>query len=264
MKRFILTIAAILTIASFTFAQGENFYRFGNRWALGVGAGTEGIGVDVSTSFNKYFSARFGVNIMPDISIEEDFDISGLDAFNAAGINPGNLILEADASAKRTTFDFKIDCYPFPNSSSFFITAGASWGGEKLIKIGGYSEDAKNYIDKIEALGKQYDNDLYINIWEDNRIPINRDGHAEGGIKVSNFRPYFGLGFGRLIPKNRIGFRFELGVQVHGKPEIYTDVENFDVKDAMSQDETANDIADIIDKITVYPVLKLSLRGRIF
>lgn len=264
MKRILITIVAILSIASAAFAQGQNFYRFGNRWALGVGAGTEGIGVDVSTSFNKYFSARFGVNVMPNISIEEEFDISGLDVIENIGIPTNDIMLDAEASAKRTTFDVKIDCYPFPNSSSFFITAGASFGGDKLIKVDGYSEDAKNYIDKIEALGKQYNNEMYIDIWEDNRIPINKDGRAEGGIKVKNFRPYFGLGFGRLVPKNRIGMRLELGVQIHGKPEIYTDVEDFDVKSAVSQDETANDIADIIDKITVYPVLKFSLRGRIF
>lgn len=264
MKKFLITMIAMFAIVNVATAQSENFYRFGNRWALGVGGGTEGIGIDLATSFNKYFSLRAGVNIMPDISIEEEFDISGLDALQSYGVAIPSLILEAEGSVKRTTFDVKLDCYPFPNSSSFFITAGASFGGEEIIKVNGESQDAKDFINRIEAAGHIYGNDLYINIWDDNRIPIDRNGKAQGGIKVSNFRPYFGLGFGRLIPKNRIGFRLELGAQIHGKPEIYTDIENFDVKNAMSQDETTNDIADIIDKITVYPVLKLSLRGRIF
>lgn len=264
MRRFILAIVALLAISATATAQSESFYKFGNRWALGVGGGTEGIGIDVATSINKYFSVRAGVNIMPDISIEEEFDISSVVPSIAGVPVPNNLMIEAEASAKRTTFDVKLDCYPFPNSSSFFITAGASFSGEELITVGGYSDEAKNYIDRIENLGHQYGNELAINIWEDKRIPINRDGHADGGIKVKNFRPYFGLGFGRLIPKKRVGCRLELGVQIHGKPEIYTDIEDFDIKGAMSKDETANDIADIIDKVTVYPVLKFSLRGRIF
>ena len=41
----------------------------------------------------------------------------------------------------RTTFNLKFDCYPFPNSSSFFVTAGLSFGGDKLIKITGHSDE---------------------------------------------------------------------------------------------------------------------------
>ena len=41
---------------------------------------------------------------------------------------------------------------------------------------------------------------------------------------------------------------FELGVQFHGTPEVYAD----------------NEFSDIIDKLTVYPVLKFRLSGRIF
>lgn len=266
MRRFILAIVALLAISATATAQSESFYKFGNRWALGVGGGTEGIGIDVATSINKYFSVRAGVNIVPNISIKEDFDIELNQYDLPAGWPqlPRNMELEAEGTFERTTFDVKLDCYPFPNSSSFFITAGASFGGEELIKVGGYSDEAKNYIDRIENLGHLYNNELAINIWEDKRIPINKDGHADGGIKVKNVRPYFGLGFGRLIPKKRVGCRLELGVQIHGKPEIYTDIEGFEVREAMSKDETANDIADIIDKVTVYPVLKFSLRGRIF
>lgn len=262
MRRFILAIVALLAISATATAQSESFYKFGNRWALGVGGGTEGIGIDVATSINKYFSVRAGVNIMPDISIEEEFDIELNQYDLPAGWPqlPRNMELEAEGTFKRTTFDVKLDCYPFPNSSSFFITAGASFGGDKLIKIDGHSQDAENYIAQIN----NYENQLGIEIWDGNRIPLDEDGRAAGGIKVKNFRPYFGLGFGRLIPKKRVGCRLELGVQIHGKPEIYTDIEDFDIKGAMSKDETANDIADIIDKVTVYPVLKFSLRGRIF
>ena len=79
-------------------------------------------------------------------------------------------------------------------------------------------------------------------------------------MKVSGFRPYLGLGFGRLIPKNRLGFRFELGAQFQGKPKIYADGVDLD---KTLDEEVKNDISKIMDYLTVYPVIKFSLRGRI-
>lgn len=52
---------------------------------------------------------------------------------------------------------------------------------------------------------------------------FSRTTFVNGGVKVKNFRPYLGLGFGRLIPKNRLGIRFELGAQFQGKPVVYAD-----------------------------------------
>ena len=82
-------------------------------------------------------------------------------------------------------------------------------------------------------------------------------------MKVNNFRPYLGLGFGRLIPKNRIGFRFEMGVQFHGKPKVYADGVNAD--DLLNQldEEASDDITKIMNDFKVWPVIKLSFRGRI-
>lgn len=68
MKKVILSIALAMMSVGAMFAQSEEFkYGLGNRIGIGVGAGTEGIGVDVSTCFNKYFGVRAGLNFMPDI-----------------------------------------------------------------------------------------------------------------------------------------------------------------------------------------------------
>ena len=75
-------------------------------------------------------------------------------------------------------------------------------------------------------------------------------------------RPYVGIGFGRIVPKKRLGFSGELGVQVHGTPEVYTNYGNLD--DLISEQDADDDFTKIIDKLTVYPVLKLRLTGRIF
>ena len=76
MKKVILSIALAMMSVSAMFAQSAEFkYGLGNRIGIGVGADTEGIGVDVSTCFNKYFGVRAGLNFMPDINIKTDVDI---------------------------------------------------------------------------------------------------------------------------------------------------------------------------------------------
>lgn len=108
--------------------------------------------------------------------------------------------------------------------------------------------------------------DYGINIGDYN-IPFDDNGDIKGGVKVKKVRPYLGLGFGRLIPKGRIGFRFELGAQFQGKPKVYAGdidnvLENKQVTDAVDE-ETKDDIAKVMDWLKVYPVMKFSIRGRI-
>ena len=80
-----------------------------------------------------------------------------------------------------------------------------------------------------------------------------------GDVRVKKFRPYAGLGFGRLIPKKRVGFRFELGCQL-GKMKVYQNDTEVNINE-MSKGK--DDLSKIIDKLTVYPVLKFTLTGRI-
>ena len=96
----------------------------------------------------------------------------------------------------------------------------------------------------------------------DYTIPVDKNGNVSGGLRVNSFRPYVGLGFGRVVPKKRISVMFELGVQFHGKPEVYTNYG--DVSQLMAELDADDTFSDIMDKLTFYPVLKLRLCGRIF
>ena len=49
--------------------QKKSIFGIANRVGLGVGAGTEGIGIDVATPLSRYVHASFGVNIMPVIML---------------------------------------------------------------------------------------------------------------------------------------------------------------------------------------------------
>lgn len=249
MKKLLLALGIILSGATGASAQEQTeFYGLANRAGLGVGVGTEGIGIDAATCLTKYCSVRLGVNIFPGINFDADVDVTG----EMPGGQSYDGTMEAKASLSRTTVDLKFDCYPFPDASSFFVTAGFSFGGSKLIKITGHSDEFAQMVQDGADVG--IDIDKY-------RIPVDENGNVEGGVKVNGFRPYLGLGFGRLIPKGRVGCRFELGVQFHGKPKVYA--EGVDNLQEMLEEEVGDDISELMDKLTVYPVLKFSIRGRI-
>ena len=107
MKSLAIAIALIAGTAQVN-AQKNDSSMFGvaNRIGIGVGAGTEGIGIDLSTPLTKYVQARIGVNIMPDIKINTTATatIAELDRSEKIDIKGG---------IGRTTFDLKFDCYPF-------------------------------------------------------------------------------------------------------------------------------------------------------
>ena len=91
-------------------------------------------------------------------------------------------------------------------------------------------------------------------------VKFDENGDVNGDVRVKKFRPYAGLGFGRLIPKKRVGFRFELGCQFMGKMKVYQNDTEVNINE-MSKGK--DDLPKIIDKLTVYPVLKFTLTGRI-
>lgn len=44
-----------------------------------------------------------------------------------------------------------------------------------------------------------------------------KDGEMNGSFEMGGaFKPYFGIGIGRSLPKKRLGFMFELGVLYQG------------------------------------------------
>lgn len=266
MRKIFLTMLAALTLGA---AQAQDrddskFYGMANRWSIAAGVGTEGIGFEVGTHFNRYLGARVGLNIMPGISYADDIrvDLAGIDPELKNLGFPTSAMMNVEGSLSRTTVDVKLDVYPF--ASSFFITGGFSFSGNKIIKVTGHSQEVADawarYGSQASSLGIQL-TDVGVQI-DDYFVPIDANGDISGGLKVSGFRPYLGLGFGRTVPKNRIGFRVELGAQFHGSPEFYVDNGNF-TQLRNAADDDVSEAIDFVESIKVYPVLKFTLRGRI-
>lgn len=240
---FLWAILSIAMMCSPVSAQKE--LGIFNSLSVGVSAGTTGIGIDVATPVTPHFAIRGGVSFMPGISFDTDVDVDLKDPKLEE-----NSSLNLTGNMKRASGELLVNYYPFL-SSSFFVTAGAYFGGNKLLKVKGHSDKLAEYVNG--------GNQASI-IIGDQEIPVDKNGNVSGGFKVSGFRPYIGVGFGRAVPKKRIGVQFELGVQFHGSPKLYSSAG--DLSGALADSD--DDFTKVMDKLTVYPVMKVRFCGRLF
>lgn len=142
--------------------------------------------------------------------------------------------------------------YPIPKCG-LFVAGGAYFGADKLLKISGHSDELREQA----ATNNAYNGQVSIG---DYSIPANKNGDVAGGFKVKNFRPYVGIGWGRVVPNKFINFTTELGVQFQGKPELYSEHGQID-KSSIEDDNTFQKIQDALK---VYPTLTFRLNFRAF
>ena len=244
MRKLFLLCSICLSFICVNLQAQENKLGYFNSLSIGANVGTTGWGIDIATPIGQHFALRAGFTIMPNYSYSDEVDVD-IDNYDY------ETSMEVEGSIGRTAGEVLLNIYPFKRSS-FFISGGAVFGGDKLIKVKGHSEELVNLMEQAGKAGIEIG---------DYTIPIDPYGNVSGGIKVSSFRPYVGLGFGRIVPKNkRVGFLFEIGAQLHGTPVVYTDYGNL----GNLLEEADNDFSEILDKVTVYPVMRFRLCGKIF
>lgn len=229
-----------------------------NHLSVGLNVGTTGIGFDVAMPICNYVQVRAGVDFMPNIKVSTDFDI---DAPDVQGYEiPDNI--EAEGKVGFTNGKLLFDVYPFKRSS-FHVTAGAYFGSSKVIKAynkeDGILSDVADFNNDVEnGLLPGYDK-IGVELG-DYLLEPDDNGNVQASIKTASFKPYLGIGFGRAVPKKRIGFMFDLGVQFWGTPKVYCFDKRLTDKDVDGGD---GGIIKTISKVKVYPTLNFRLCGRI-
>ena len=260
MKKFILTGLAMIMSLTSVMAQEEET-GVGNHLGWGVGLGTEGINVSIATDMTKYAELEFGVNWAPGFSRTE----SG-GAFykvkNTEGQWQRHGVGDMDIKAKvnRATLDFKGSVYPFAANENFasdlFVAVGVSFASKEIASLEGTLNPDK------DAKG----NDVDVRVGK-YLLPLDKNANgtysANASARVNSVRPYLGLGYGRLVPKNNLGFRVELGCQFDGKVKLYKNDEECELLSKYGF-ESANSTKKVMDFFSIYPVLKFSLRGKFF
>ncbi len=271
-KLFLLCAVAILSIPQ-SFAQdldAGDFQLF-NHLSGGVTLGTDGIGIEVAAPLTYNFSVRMGYSFMPKFKYSKSIN-AGTDIAFLAYPNSQDV----DVEGKLNMGDFKLlfDWYPF-QTSSFHVTAGAYLGKSKVVDI----YNASPFIKQDSWGSKGLELGSGANTYT--LVSNAKTGDVRAEVKTNSFKPYVGVGFGRAVPKGRVGVQFDLGVQFWGKPEVWGDInkanehtgmfetnyEKIDKNRITNSKSDYQDIKDAIDKIErvgVYPVLTLRINGRIF
>ena len=273
-----LLIVCMLFAGAVTQANAQELspedYGYFNHLSGGIVLGTEGIGIEVAAPITYDFAVRMGYSLMPKFKYSKSLNLNE---------NRGAFIKDkVDIGGKLNMGDFKllVDWYPF-KSSSFHATAGFFIGRSTVVEIDNkepfvkdnYRGNAGIELGVMDPSNPQSESRYTL------MTDVNGDVHAE--LEVSSFKPYLGIGFGRAVPKGRVGVQFDLGVQFWGRPELNANMnyvdretgENVTRFEPIQRNRITNpdgdykdlrDAVRTIQKIRVYPVLNIRINGRIF
>lgn len=267
MKKTLLAVVVALFGIQMAQAQKTEFGVF-NHVGIGASIGTDGIGFEVSAPLTEYASVRLGYSFMPSYKYTGNFDFDSDEGFLRKEDGSGYYD-NVDVEAKLNMGDVKVlfDIYPFRNAS-FRLTTGAYFGKDKFVT----AKSTNHFINKgyWGTSGPELGNasNTYTIVSDEN-------GAINADLKVSSFKPYLGIGFGRAVPSNRVSVSFDLGVQFWGKPGLWTNIDDnvgteyrkIEKDRILSKQDWCEDFKDgldIMEKVIIYPVLSLRINGRIF
>lgn len=209
MKKLMMVAVILLTSVGSVMAQKEYKRGFLNHVGINVGAGTEGISVGLAAPVTGFFELEAGVNVMPSFKLSGDLDVD----VNTSSLPqvptvtyPTSATIHAEGSFDRTTFNVKANLYPFGGGTKFFIAAGLSIGGEKIAEVNGSCDQLREFSQSLpsQELKNEFRQAVSANLAGYN-LQFDDNYNVQGDIRCKKVRPYLGLGFGRLVPKNRLG-----------------------------------------------------------
>lgn len=260
-----------------------------NHLGIGISVGTTALCFNASTVLTPYFGIRAGINIWPAIKLRSNMHLGSriqnwekgdlvkyVEELNEVLSDDQQIPMEMPdmvdlrVKPKLTAGHILIDYYPFPRHSNFHLTTGFHMGTGTVIDIHNRHEGSllavtlwNNAMENPDAQDVVKENGLEPIglLLGDYFLAPDEDGNLDARIRVSGFRPYLGLGFGRAVPRKRIGCQFDLGVQFWGSPRVVVNGETLQPDRVGDQ---LDDVLSLVSRIKVFPVLTFRLVGRIF
>ena len=267
-KTLLVMLMAALGIGKASAQLAPEDYKYFNHLSLGISLGLDGIGIEAAAPMTYNFAVRAGYTFMPRVSYSTSIELDESSVFTTDEV-------PIEAKLKMGSFHLLFDYYPF-KKSSFHLTAGAHIGGGTLVSAYNTEPFVKEsyWGNSGIELGSS---DLY----RQYSVVADKEGNVNLDLRTNTFKPYVGIGFGRAVTKHRVGVQFDLGVQFIGTPGIFTNVKYFDPDEGAyvtrnervergrittgNQDyQDVKEAIRIMEKIPVYPVLKIRINGRIF
>lgn len=287
--RRLLVVLAIFGLSVLPASAQDDDQLIFNHLGIGISVGTTALAINASTVLTPHFGIRAGINLWPAIKLRSNMHLGSrirnweqgdllryaqeLNAYLSADEQiPLEMpdLVDIRVKPKLTAAHLLIDYYPFSRRSSFHLSTGFHLGTGTVIDIHNRHESSMIPITmwnnavanpETQTVVEEYDLQPIGLLLGDYFIAPDEKGNIDARIRVSGFRPYLGLGFGRAVPRRRIGCQFDLGVQFWGSPRVVVNGE------ALQPDRVGDqldDILSIVSRIKVFPVLTFRLVGRVF
>ena len=189
--------------------------------SVSVKASTLGGGLEVATTLSEQFNLRLAGNYLK------------------TGQNFTFTILDLDASLRLGSLTLLADWHPGGRDKLFHLTGGLLYSFNEIELKG---KSAKSYRVGGYTITPDDLGDLTMKLF------------------TRKINPYLGLGFGQVVPTNRVSFKFELGTVFHGEPKVDMDASGMIVRTGEQGDLVASNMSGY----KFWPVMSMQLCFRIF
>ncbi|MES2519134.1 MAG: hypothetical protein V4585_13550 [Bacteroidota bacterium] len=197
--------------------------------AVGLLVGTTGLGIEFTYALNQK-NTMFLKGAISNISYAKVYNFE----YNTKSI------IKVDPDLRLGISYIGLDYLPFPKSS-FYLTSGLS-----------YLYDFKSTIFADTKTGLDISGTF---------ISAEDFGKINFEVKWNKVAPFVGFGFGRAVPKKRIGLGLEMGVYYIGSPKLF--IEYTGLLDITNIDEALPKIEKNMAGYAYLPYLNFKLKYRI-
>lgn len=168
------------------------------NFAIGCIATSNGIGLQIAKPLGKKqnFALRLSASYLPYSFNNFVITIDGKSIL-LNGNTAGGFKLKVNGEIELSTVGIFVDYHPFNNAFKICIGSGLLYSN-------------MNFIATPRDSLKQ----------GDISIPPNEQGNIFLGLRTQLFCPYLGVGFGKAVPKKRIGLNIEIGTYYIGSPKL--------------------------------------------
>ncbi|PWG04327.1 hypothetical protein [Polaribacter aquimarinus] len=218
-KKYLFIICCCCVLYA-TAQKREKFSNKERKNAFGISGGT-GFGFDYSRKLSDKFYTTISYNSFVYSIKDFEQEISG-----------ETLLVNTDLDF--TNIDVKISYHPF--SSAFKLVAGLGFFSSSNVNI------STTFKDNIKI------GDVEFNSADSGSLLID--------MNWGKTSPYIGLGFGRSVPRKRLGFAIDIGTYMSSSPEITLDATGI-IEDTKNQEGLLNETFESF-KFIPYAAFRLS------
>ena len=212
---------------------------FWKHLTLGGEVGTMGIGMEVATPLHPNIRLRVGIVALP-FALRETYDLS-IDAVSEKGNSYAYMVgrderivrdlqeerlplkdsdfprtVSAVEKLRRIEGKVLVDFYP-RKDGCFYMTLGAYVGGMNQRRV---HADVEPYVQAVAIANGYLPEDDQMQLWLstttwDNyiyRVEVGKNQETGYNLRILPVKPYIGIGFGRMLPKRKLGCYFDMGI----------------------------------------------------